>query len=146
MFTAKLKILYYCSQWKAFRHFKIQLVEKHFFSQAWKNLTEIRPCSRCCSEERESGQTDVPSANSRFREFPLFDKACMCVCAQSLSCVWLCNLMDYSLPGFSVQGIFQARILKWVARPSSKGSSHFNGTNYNSKQDNKGVMFDIVYY
>ena len=28
-----------------------------------------------------------------------------------------------SLPGFSVLGIFQARILEWVAMPSSRGSS-----------------------
>ena len=27
--------------------------------------------------------------------------------------------MDYSLPGSSVHGIFQARILEWVAFPSS---------------------------
>ena len=32
-----------------------------------------------------------------------------------LSCVWLCYLMDYSLPGSSVHGIFQARILEWVS-------------------------------
>ena len=31
--------------------------------------------------------------------------------------------MDYSLPGSSVHGIIQARILEWVAMPSSKGSS-----------------------
>ena len=31
--------------------------------------------------------------------------------------------MDYSLPGSCVHGILQARILEWVARPSSKGSS-----------------------
>ena len=31
--------------------------------------------------------------------------------------------MDYSLPGFSVHGILQARILEWVAMPSSKGCS-----------------------
>ena len=30
-------------------------------------------------------------------------------------CPTLCNPMDCSLPGFSVHGIFQARILKWVA-------------------------------
>ena len=35
----------------------------------------------------------------------------------------LCNPMDGSLPGSSVHGIFQARILKWVAMPSSTGSS-----------------------
>ena len=33
------------------------------------------------------------------------------------------NLMDYSLTGSSVHGIFMARILEWVAVPSSRGSS-----------------------
>ena len=31
------------------------------------------------------------------------------------SCPTLCNSMDCSLPGSSVHGIFQARVLKWVA-------------------------------
>ena len=31
--------------------------------------------------------------------------------------------MDCSLPGSSVHGILQARIVEWVAMPSSKGSS-----------------------
>ena len=31
--------------------------------------------------------------------------------------------MDYSPPGTSVHGIFQGRILEWVATPSSRGSS-----------------------
>ena len=35
----------------------------------------------------------------------------------------LCNRMDWSLPGSSVHGIFQARILEWVAMSSSRGSS-----------------------
>ena len=38
-------------------------------------------------------------------------------------CLTLCDPMDYSPPGFSVQAIFQARILEWVALPSSGGSS-----------------------
>ena len=42
--------------------------------------------------------------------------------AQSLSCLTLCNTMDYSPPGFSVHGILQAGILQWVAVPSSRGS------------------------
>ena len=45
-------------------------------------------------------------------------------CAQSLqSCPTLWDPMDYSLPGSSVRGILQARILKWVPGPFSKGSS-----------------------
>ena len=35
----------------------------------------------------------------------------------------LCDPMDCSPPGFSVHGILQARILEWVAKPSSRGSS-----------------------
>ena len=31
--------------------------------------------------------------------------------------------MDYSLPGSSVHGILQARIMEWVAMPFSRGSS-----------------------
>ena len=39
------------------------------------------------------------------------------------SCLTLCDSMDCSLPGSSIHGIFQARILGWVAMPSSRGSS-----------------------
>ena len=39
------------------------------------------------------------------------------------SCPTLCDPMDCSLPGFSVHGIFQARILEWVAISFSRGSS-----------------------
>ena len=42
------------------------------------------------------------------------------VCAH---CIQLCNPMDCSLPGSSVHGIFQARILERVALPFSRGSS-----------------------
>ena len=42
-------------------------------------------------------------------------------------CLTLCDPMDCSLPGFSVHGILQARILEWVAFPSSRGSSQPRG-------------------
>jgi len=35
----------------------------------------------------------------------------------------LCNLMDCSLPDFSVHGMLQARILEWVATSFSRESS-----------------------
>ena len=38
-------------------------------------------------------------------------------------CPTLCNPMDYSLPGFSVHGILQVRILEWVAVAFFRGSS-----------------------
>ena len=44
--------------------------------------------------------------------------------AKSLqSCSALCDSMDYSLSGSSVHGLYWARILEWVAMPSSRGSS-----------------------
>ena len=39
-----------------------------------------------------------------------------------LSCVWLCDPMDYT-----VHEIFQAKILEWVAFPFSRGSSKTGG-------------------
>ena len=38
-------------------------------------------------------------------------------------CLTVCELMDCGLPGFSVLGILQVRILEWVAIPFSRGSS-----------------------
>ena len=36
-------------------------------------------------------------------------------CSDAKSCSILCDPVDYSLPGSSVHGILQARILEWVA-------------------------------
>ena len=36
-------------------------------------------------------------------------------CLVTKSCLTLCDPMDYSLPGSSVHGNLQARILEWVA-------------------------------
>ena len=48
----------------------------------------------------------------------------ICMRAKSLqSCPTLYNPMDCSLPGSSVHGILQARILEWVAIPFSRDSS-----------------------
>ena len=43
----------------------------------------------------------------------------MCVCTQL--CLTLCDPLDYSQPGSSVHGIFQTRILEWVAISYSRG-------------------------
>ena len=39
------------------------------------------------------------------------------------SCPTLCDPMDCNLPCSSIHGIFQARVLEWVAISSSRGSS-----------------------
>ena len=45
------------------------------------------------------------------------------MCVLSNSVMSLCSPMGCSPPGSSVHGILQARILEWVATPSSRGSS-----------------------
>ena len=64
------------------------------------------------------GITDSMDVNlSELRELVM----CPVLCAQS--CLTFCSPMDGSSPGSSVHGIFQARILEWVAIPSSRESS-----------------------
>ena len=50
---------------------------------------------------------------------------CVCVCAHVLTQSYptLCSPMNRKLPGSSVHGIFQARLLEWVAISYSRGSS-----------------------
>ena len=45
----------------------------------------------------------------------------MLACLVAQSCLTLCDPVDCSPWGFSVHGIFQARILEWVAISSSRG-------------------------
>ena len=47
----------------------------------------------------------------------------VCTCSVAQSCLTLRDRMDCSPPGSSVHRILQARILEWVAMPSSRGSS-----------------------
>ena len=57
----------------------------------------------------------------QFRCKHIFVCACGCVCAQSH--LTLCKPIDCSLPGSSVCGIFQAKILEQAAISYSRGSS-----------------------
>ena len=50
-----------------------------------------------------------------------------CVPGKPLSRVQLCGPMDCSPPGSSIHGIFQARVLEWVAISFSRGSSQPRG-------------------
>ena len=58
-----------------------------------------------------------------YNSFALLHKYMMCVPVWLQLCLTLCDPMDCSPPGSSVHGILQARILEWVAMPSSRGSS-----------------------
>ena len=51
------------------------------------------------------------------------DRIFMEVCSVTQLCPTLCDPRDCSPPGSSVHGIFQARILEWVAISYSRRSS-----------------------
>ena len=79
-----------------------------------------------------SACTSPPVVSSCFPDIPsqrpqsgliLPCSLCLCVLSHSV-CPTLCNPVDCSLPGSSVHGILQARILEWVAMPSCRGSSN----------------------
>ena len=54
----------------------------------------------------------------------LSTSVCVCVCVLvAQSCPTLCHPLDCSPPGFSAHGIFQTRIMEWVAISSSRESS-----------------------
>ena len=92
-----------------------------------KRSTSSSKPSRLCHPNRHSVKTGVHIADAQLVWKVLTDywrllrKGLMWVRAQS--CPTLCNPMDYSLPGSSVLGMIQARILEGVAVPSSMGSS-----------------------
>ena len=72
-----------------------------------------------CQHTRNNEKTIWKDLASKLSTHPY--KIGVCVCVQSR--LTLCDPVDCSLPGFSVHGIFQARILEWVAISSSRGSS-----------------------
>ena len=57
------------------------------------------------------------------RHSPPSNSPCCSCCLVTQSCPPLCDPVDCSPPDSSVHGILQARILKWVAMPSSRGPS-----------------------
>ena len=64
----------------------------------------------------------------------LYDSVCVCMRAKSLQlCLTLWDPIDCSPPGFSVQGIRQARILEWVATSSSG--------NFPNPRANPGLLY-----
>ena len=58
----------------------------------------------------------------RNSEFCQHATSSLCACSAAQMCPTLCDPMYCSLPGSSVHGILQVRILKWVVISSSSGS------------------------
>ena len=111
-----------------------------YFSQFWglgitRRLGSLRSSvwfveSHLCPKIEQNGVrvwglfhkgTDSIPKNTAFVTLSLF---IVCMHAKSLQlCLTLCDPMDCSPPGSSVQGILQARIPECVAMPFSRGSS-----------------------
>ena len=71
------------------------------------------------------GRLYMPSKSSETRkqEGSRFSHTAFVVVVELLNHVQLCNSMDCGLPGSSVHGFYQARILEWVVISFSRGSS-----------------------
>ena len=87
---------------------KITKIIQIFFTQL---LLLLVSCMRAC----------ILGHFSRVWLFVISVCVSVCVLVAQL-CLILCDPMDCSLPGSSVCGILQARILEWVAMPSSRAS------------------------
>ena len=98
----------------------------------WSQLRGFRrkaPKEKCLIPAMGSVKQKIPRG---FRRYPFLSCQQSHVTLPSLtqggmlvaqSCLTLRDPKDNRLPGSSVHGIFQARILDWFAMPSSRGSS-----------------------
>ena len=62
--------------------------------------------------------SETPSlwlADGRLLPVPAYGLSFVCESEVAQSCLTLCDPVDYSPPGSSIHGIFQARVLEWVA-------------------------------
>ena len=88
------------------------------FPQTWKMFCySVGPSNR-----GDHGYKSPNKCSSKLCSFPglrLFTVLCLV----TQLCLTLCNPMDCSPPGSTVQGVLQGRILECVAYPSSRGSS-----------------------
>ena len=77
--------------------------------------------SATVSAPMQGARTGMRTGHDRRRA--AFTSCGCCCCEVAQSCPTLCNPTDCSLPGSFFHGIFQARILEWVAISFSRGSS-----------------------
>ena len=125
----KLKCLLFCLPFWIFAwSFLLRELTLHSMNRSWIQRGPVIPLYCCHPEhlwEKHFNRVSWICLCSILTDIYFSQKwnilKLTCVCAQ----LWLtlCDPMDCSLPGSSVHGIFQARILQWVAISSSRGSS-----------------------
>ena len=95
-----------------------------------KNNNNVRWWTWCfCLNEMSSHSfitryfSDICCNETNLKVSTLVCIVCVCLCSVIQSCLILCNPVDCFPPCSSVHEIIQARILQWVAMPTSMGSS-----------------------
>ena len=101
--------------------------ESRLLQQLKRPTTQVRVCEHAraldpapAASVTHRGRCPYPSWGNRIENKPAVKQNC-CLVAQS--CLTHCDPMECSLPGSSVHGILQARILECVSMPSSRRSS-----------------------
>ena len=101
-----------------------EILWNHFYSQAQRDTSELKsnangsqmPPWAALTFSSDSGLYPAPYLNASLEYL-----CCRCLAAKSRPT--LCDPMNCSLPGSSIHGILQARILEWLAISFSKGTS-----------------------
>ena len=97
-------------------------------------------CSHMRTNEKETRLTTSARGSYRLSSLAYRPKKLESESEVAQSCPTLCHPVDCSPPGFSLQGLLQARILEWVVISFSRGSSqprdqtwvsHITGTRFN---------------
>ena len=95
----------------------------HLQAVDWGLALGLRRKPLCLQEERKRGWWWQWEGKVFLRRFYFLCGNKWSEALVAHSCLTLCDPMDCSPPGSSVLGIFQARILEWVAISFSRGSS-----------------------
>ena len=100
-----------------FNHTITQIISRFYFQNTVKLTLKLK--------QKNTHTRMIKKAQKKRNE--RYGKVCVCACARmwvsacgcTQSCPTLCDPTDGSLPGSSVHGILQARILEQVAMPST---------------------------
>ena len=126
-------------RWDQFLSISLQLLLlirknlQNFYSENAKLLIGVEIVLEYCS----SSETYFFS----FTLYPWSHYTCLFVCLfwVAQSCLTLCDPMDYT-----VTGILQARILKWVVFPFSRGSSQTRDANLGIERRSPALQVDFL--
>ena len=93
---------------------------------SWADYCSVSILKVCFHRTATGHKSPETNINTRLCGQMELEQLSKCFCSESevaQSCPTLRDPMDYILPGSSVHGIFQGRVLEWVAISFSRGSS-----------------------